>query len=203
MARNKKLFMIVACVAALVIGGAAATMAYFTDTDGATNTFTVGKVGISLDEAEVKTDGTYVTDKTNRVTENEYHLIPGHSYIKDPTVHVDADSEECWLYVTVENQIDDIETKEANKTVAGQMGSKGWTSIDRTINGQTVYAYDAVVKAGENVVVFDNFIIDGNSVTNDNLAPYKDKKIIVTAYAIQKDGFNTAVSAWDAVNGNF
>ena len=44
-------------VAALVVGG---TLAYFTDKGNATNTFTVGNVKITLDEAKVNTDGTPV-----------------------------------------------------------------------------------------------------------------------------------------------
>ena len=60
-------------VAALVVGG---TLAYFTDTKSADNTFTVGNVKITLDEAKVTTDGTPV-EGADRVKANEYHLLPG------------------------------------------------------------------------------------------------------------------------------
>lgn len=49
-----------ACMAAiLVVGG---TLAYFTDTDSATNTFTVGNVKIDLIEQQVNKDGTALED---------------------------------------------------------------------------------------------------------------------------------------------
>ena len=54
---KKKLTLVVTCivlVAAMVIGG---TLAYFTDTKSAENTFTVGDVKIKLDEAVPDGDG--------------------------------------------------------------------------------------------------------------------------------------------------
>jgi len=104
MTMKKKALAVVICVA-MMAAGALATYAYLTDTDSNVNTFTVGKVDITLDEAAVNTDGEYVTDETNRVKGNAYHLLPGHTYIKDPTVTVVGDSEESYvrMIVTVEN----------------------------------------------------------------------------------------------------
>lgn len=81
------------------------TLAYLTDKDTVTNTFTVGSVGLKLDEAEVNPDGTYKTDHDKRVQQNAYHLLPGHTYCKDPTVTVEAGSEDAYvrMIVTVEN----------------------------------------------------------------------------------------------------
>ena len=61
-------------VAVLVVGG---TLAYFTDTKSATNTFTVGDVKIKLDESNVNDpDG-------DRVTSNEvYRHAPRASSIR-------------------------------------------------------------------------------------------------------------------------
>ena len=56
-------------VAVLVVGG---TLAYFTDTKSATNTFTMGNVKIKLDESNVN------DPNGNRVTSNEYTgMLPG------------------------------------------------------------------------------------------------------------------------------
>ena len=41
------------CLCAVLLLGVVGTMAYFTDEDSATNTFTVGKVNILLDEADI------------------------------------------------------------------------------------------------------------------------------------------------------
>lgn len=54
---KKKLTLVVTCVvlvAAMVIGG---TLAYFTDTKDATNTFTVGNVSIDLIESTYHREG--------------------------------------------------------------------------------------------------------------------------------------------------
>lgn len=80
------------CAVLLVAASVLGTMAYLTDTQKVENTFTVGNVSIKLDEAKVDENGTQVVDKDGnpvaRVTENEYKLLPGHTYVKDPTVTV-------------------------------------------------------------------------------------------------------------------
>lgn len=105
MRTRKKVLVLTLCLAALAIGSAIGTMAYLTDHDTVTNTFTVGNVVLKLDEADVKSDGSYETDHDNRVSENTYHLLPGHTYIKDPTVTVGAGSADTYvrMIVKVEN----------------------------------------------------------------------------------------------------
>lgn len=188
MKSKKKVFLTVLCAAALVVASVLGTMAYLTSKVGpVTNTFTVGNVKITLNEAEVDTAGVPV-EGAARVTKNGYKLIPGHTYTKDPTVHVDADSEESWLFVKV---VDEIAGIEDAKTVATQMTEKGWTLVD----GQTnVYAYKDKVTAGQDIKVFENFKIKGDA----DVANFANKTITVEAYAIQADGFDTAAKAWDA-----
>ncbi|MDD6236204.1 MAG: SipW-dependent-type signal peptide-containing protein [Clostridiales bacterium] len=178
------------CAVLLVVTTAMVTMAFLTSTDSVKNTFTVGKVAITLDEAAVKTDGTYKSDVHERVKANEYKLIPGHTYIKDPVVHVDEQSEDCWLFVKLENGLKDVI---ADATIETQMANNGWTLVA----GQTnVYAYNAKVSANEDVEVFKSFTVKG---TATDLSTYKDQKIIVTACAVQADGFDTAAAAFSAV----
>ena len=76
------------------------TVAYLTSTDNVKNTFTVGSVKIDLDEAKVNTDGTAVAP-AERVNANEYKLMPGHTYTKDPTVTVLKGSEESYVRMKV------------------------------------------------------------------------------------------------------
>lgn len=176
------------CAVLLVVSTVFVTMAYLTSkTDVVTNTFTVGKVTITLDEADVKSDGTYESDVNARVDANTYKLIPGHTYIKDPTIHVADDSEECWLFVKVENGLANAEAEGAT-SIASQMAAKGWTKVD----GTDVYAYATKQVAGEDVVVFDTFKIAGTT----DVSRYEKAEIVVTAYAIQADGFATAAAAW-------
>ena len=181
------------CAVLLVVSTVFVTMAYLTSkTDVVTNTFTVGKVTITLDEADVKSDGTYVSNKDARVDANEYKLIPGHTYIKDPTIHVADDSEECWLFVKVENGLANAEASGAT-SIESQMANKGWTKVE----GTDVYAYATKQAAGANVIVFDSFTIAGST----DVSLYEDAKIIVTAYAIQADGFASAAEAWTIAGG--
>lgn len=178
------------CAVLLVVATVCVTMAFLTSTDSVTNTFTVGNVTITLDEADVKTDGTYESNATVRVKANEYKLIPGHTYIKDPTVHVAQGSEDCWLFVQVENGLADAEDAD-QATIAEQMAAKGWTLV----TGETdVYAYSQKQSAGANVGVFDSFTISGTA----DVSAFGNATINVTAYAIQADGFDTAEAAWTA-----
>ena len=196
MKKQKKVLALVLCAVMLVASSVLATMAYLQDSDTVTNTFTVGKVGIVLNEAPVDADGQEVEGA--RVQENAYQLFPGKTYDKDPMVTVDADSEDCWLFVTVDNQIADIEV-EGDTTIAAQMEANGWTLVEGTTD---VYAYEAIKSAGETAVVFENFVIAGG-VDNETLAEYANAKIIVNAYAIQAEGFDTAAEAWAAAEDEF
>lgn len=123
----RKVLVTGACAALLVGASVLTTMAYLTDTEDVINTFTVGKVYIDLDEAKVnngglplatetgdgvvstKTDGYYTdgyyTDKglqsAYRVKKNNYHLLPGHVYYKDPTVTIESGSENCYVWMSM------------------------------------------------------------------------------------------------------
>lgn len=189
----KKILTLMCCAVLLVCISVGATVAYLTSQDTVTNTFTIGNVKITLDEAEVNTDGTYVSNKDNRTDSNEYKLMPGHTYIKDPIVHVDSESENCWLFVKIENEIAAIEDQTA--TIESQMTAKGWTKVEGETN---VYSYEAISTKGANVPVFDTFKIDGTK----DIAGYAGKTIKITAYAVQADGFTTSDAAWTAAVAN-
>ncbi|MBQ8258505.1 MAG: hypothetical protein IJY97_02990 [Clostridia bacterium] len=183
--RTKALLLALSAVL-LVVSTVFATMAYLTSKTGVVkNTFTVGNVTITLDEAKVDEYGVEVTPET-RVTENTYKLIPGHVYSKDPTIHVATGSEDCWLFVKV---VDDIADIQDATTVEDQMTTNGWTEIEAN-----VWAYEETVSAGENVVVFESFTIKGDAAVAD----YNGKTITVVGYAVQADGFDTAAQAWAA-----
>lgn len=192
--------MALALTAALAVGG---TLAYLTSTDEVKNTFTVGDVQIKLDEAKANADGTLDTTATERVKANTYKLLPGHLYTKDPQIHVDANSENCWLFVKVENGIAAIE--DSSNTIAAQMEAKGWSAVTGATN---IYAYRSTVAGGTSVGVFDSFKINGAVIGGAKpetpaagalyLADYANAQIVVTAYAIQADGFETAAAAWTA-----
>lgn len=225
---RKALVMI--CTMALVAClSVAATIAYFTDSDSVTNTFTVGNVEITMDELDTDKD-TITTDnveytvkdangnevKTIRDTANKYHLVPGMTYEKDPTIHVAEDSEDCWLFVKVENGIAAIEAQAEYKdkndaiaqgTIAEQMAAFGWKAVAGTEN---IYAYEKTVGKAVDVPVFKAFKIDGEKTVNvedgktkpegkEDIADYANQTVNVTAYAIQAAGFENSADAWTAL----
>ena len=183
---KKTLTMVLAfvLVAALSVAG---TVAYLTSTTGpVTNTFTVGKIKITLDEAKVDEYG--VKDNPEvRQTENTYKLIPGHNYTKDPTIHVEAGSEPCWLAAKIENGLGDAATITM---------SAGWTQVGTSDIWVYADKVDALEEA-KDVVIFTDFTFGLNA----NPETYKDNKIVVTAYAIQAEGFNNATAAYNATFG--
>lgn len=199
MKTKNKALLLALCAVSLVTASVLGTMAYLTSTDKVENTFTVGSVAITMDETDVDDS----TPNADRDTKNSYKLLPGQEYTKDPTIRVDPTSEDCFLFVKVENDIAAIESKEAGESVAAQMTANGW----KTVEGQTgVYVYvgtaenasdPLAVSASNNIPVFEKIKI-ADSVNGDTLKTYENKTIKVTAYAVQKAGFEnkTAAQIW-------
>lgn len=100
MKTKSKALLLTLCAVLLVAASVLGTMAYLTSTDEVNNTFTVGSVAITLDEAEVDENGTPV-EPAARVKSNEYKLMPGHTYTKDPTVTVEKGSESSYVRMKV------------------------------------------------------------------------------------------------------
>ena len=225
MKKAKKIVALLLCAVLLVCASVAGTLAYLTQqTETVTNTFTVGKVSLGtdadgddlidngLDEAKVNEYGEYVyktDDEGNptqelvaRVIENTYKLIPGHTYVKDPTIHVAAGSEECYLFVKVENGISGIEA--AGDTIAQQMEDNKWDALTGASNASNIYFYEekvSTLSASDvtDIPVFGSFTIDANA----DVSAYADQtiQVQVTAYAVQADGFASAAAAWNATFG--
>lgn len=169
------------------------TIAWLTaETKVVTNTFSVGDVTINLDEAKVTEYG--VVDGTDRVKENSYKLLPGHTYVKDPTVYVETPSEPCYVFVKVVNPIAAIEADatETQKKIAGQMEANNWLPLQGQEN---VYYYNGVVDARtakQTLPVFANFVIKNDA----DVSSYAGTVITVDAYAVQQDGSNSPAEAW-------
>lgn len=207
----RKVLMLVLCAALLVSATVAGTIAYLTDDDAVTNTFAVGKVYINLDEADTSTE-----DATDRTEEgNQYHLLPGQTYVKDPTVTVLKDSEESYvrMLVTVENlaslknafPADEYPDYYNGDVFLLQMLVEGWDNSIWVFEAveDNVYEFryhETVAKAEENTVLeplFTSVVIPGE-IDNEHLAYLSGVEIEVVAQAIQAAGFDTADAAWEA-----
>ena len=187
---NKKILKVLAvavCAVLLVVGSVAGTLAYLTaKTETITNTFTVGKVEIELDESDDAVGA-------------EPKLIPGMTYKKDPTITVVSGSEQCYLFVEVNNGIAGIE---GETTISTQMTDNGWKQlIVNEVAVPNMYYYDGVANAGT-YTVFSNFKVR-ESVTGAEIVNFANAKIDVTAYAVQVEGFGSAADAWEATKATF
>ena len=95
---RKKLLVLSLCVALAAIAIAGASLAYFTDTKSATNTFTVGNVKIDLIESKFHREGndnsgdTSIPDPTHTVTaaDNMKYVTTGHTMFTDDEIKADA-----------------------------------------------------------------------------------------------------------------
>ena len=205
---TKKLVIAVIALSLALVAFASVSLAWLvSSTQTVTNTFTAGKVNITLDESEVDEYG----QNPNGVTTvgNEYKLVPGRTYIKDPTVHVQKESEPCYVYVEVVNPLAEIID---NVTIENQMIAKGWKQISGSNiwyyigTGDTVNANGYEVDARQAQVdldVFEYFIINGDVVTRDNIGTWSARSITITAYAVQTStSFANAEAAWTATFGS-
>lgn len=202
MKTKSKALLLSLCAVLLVVASVMGTMAYLTSTATVTNTFTVGDaVTITLDEVQVNPDGTPVTGAA-RVTENSYKLMPGHKYTKDPTVHVTGG--ECYVFVKVTNGLTGLEAED--NTIEAQMEVNGWKAVTG-VEGLYVYATGSETKtavsgdpAATHLTVFEKFTIKDTAVHGDL---EKAGDIVITAYAVQTDGFEnmTPAAIWTEAFG--
>ena len=208
---KKKILVACLCVALAVLTIAGTTLAYLTSQDTVTNTFTVGNVKITLDEAKVDEMGAPVQG-ADRVKANSYKLIPGHTYAKDPMVTVLKGSEKSYIKMTVTfskaAELDAIfNPNGADMTsIFNGYDSTNWiykgNTKDTTANTRTYEFWykETVAASTDNVALdalFDSITVPG-TITNTQLATIADMTITVNAYAIQADGFATADAAWAA-----
>jgi len=214
----KPLLIVVAMILVCVLS-VFATIAYLTDTSNiATNTFTVGDVEITLDEAKVDLYG--VKDGTNRVADgNEYKLLPNHTYAKDPTVTIVKESEVAYVRMFVEiSDITDVKNAFGSVTIddatyflpqnfVNGWDNTKWLTTNKIVeaNGKAYYEfrYFESVDAREAAVtldaLFDSFTVPG-TVDNDTLDTLDDMEIKVVAQAVQADGFLTVDAAFAALD---
>ena len=151
-------------------------------TDPVVNTFTYGDINITLTET--------------RPANQQAKIIPGVDIEKDPKVTVKAGSEACWLFVKVEEE----GTFVANKVTYSV--ADGWTQGDDTDIPANVYYREvgAVTADTDFYVLNGNKVTVSNSLTKEDIANITQPKLTFTAYAVQKDGMDTAAAAWAAAN---
>ena len=231
MRKRKQVLLTAVCAVLLVATSILGTIAYLTSQATVTNTFTIGNVEIKLEETDVDEDGNVLDEDgnilekddegnyigtPNRTEEgNEYHLIPGKTYLKDPKMTVLKGSEESYIrmILTIHNKTD-VETIINNhkltdySALIGGWDSEKWIYHDYTVDEtedtisfefryyttvEGVVVDDEEKEIEQNVVLeplFTELIVPGE-ITNEELeALYDDDfKMVVEGHAIQKAGF--------------
>ena len=111
---KKKLIAIFLCVALVAIAVVGASLAYFTDTDSAKNTFTVGNVKIDLIESKFHREGNdnsgdlSIPDPTHKVTADDgmKYVTTDHTMFTDEEIKEDAKTyQESYLAVKGQNMV--------------------------------------------------------------------------------------------------
>lgn len=196
--KNRKTVLLAATAAAVIatvgIGG---TLAYFTDADNGTSNLVTGKVDISLSEAP----------------KESIKIMPNQTIALEPTVKVEADSENSYLRVKLDvsydgttsdkNYAQELENALQLQTEHGMeaLGSEnsGW------IKGADGYYYlQESKKPGEQAAVFSQFTVPEDW---NNEIVGKTFQIQVQAEAIQSDYFNAdqdgngVIDSWNDTKG--
>lgn len=240
--KKSKIFLTLASAVLLVAASVMGTLAYLTSTQEVKNTFTVGKVQITLDEAKVnnkgeavKDDGTTTTTLseakrvtglgTNSEATNTYHLLPGHTYVKDPTITVQSGSDEAYVRmlvtVTFEKELDNTTLATNLDSIFTDYNKENWNrekkvAVAENNEQHTVITYEYRYKETVAGKVADSnnekTMVDGDNklpalftdITvpstwdNDMMEAIGGFTIDVVGQAIQADGFADADAAWKA-----
>lgn len=189
---KKKALVSVLSAALVLCFAAGATIAWLKDqTQEVKNTFTVGDVDIAMSET-VGEELQNTDDTTSAIINDTYKMVPGATLSKDPKVIVNAGSEACWLFVTIDKSanFDDFMTFDV---------ADGWTLVD----GETNVYYREVAATGAEAQTFpvikDNTVNVKTDVTKEMLnsltsdtsntssAYFGYPTLTFKAYAVQKD----------------
>ena len=159
------------------VGGTAAWLA--AKSEPIASTFTFGDINITLTETDPQ--------------EGPTKIIPGVDIPKDLRVTVKADSVDCWLFVKVEETgtfvADKVTYSIADDWTRGNGSQIPENVYYREVNGATADSVFSVLK-GDKITVSETLTkADIQNITDEPTLTF-------TAYAVQKEGINTAADAW-------
>ena len=196
MTMRKKLLITIACLSVILCTLVTGTIAWLiADTDPIENKFTPSNISISLTE-----------------TKKDFKMVPGTTFKKDPVVTVAPNSEACYLFVQINENLGAWDalgkafTDYLTYTVAA-----GWESL----NGYVGVYYRTVSTSGNQQdfhVLADDQVTVGTSVTKGMMDMLYNQDgsvkeavlptLTFTAYACQGEGFDSAAAAWTEITTN-
>lgn len=156
------------------------------------NVFTVGDISIALQETDTTLDG------DNNPNTNLYEMGLGQVISKDPTVVVNAHSDDCWLFVEINESANFAEFM----TYAL---ADGWLPLAGHA-GVWYRSVDAADEAQVFPVLLDSTVTVKDTVTLGMLSTLDAATyptLTFTAYAVQRDGaveqLSTPENAWQVL----
>ena len=163
---------LVGCAVLLVVGSVLGTVALLTSKAEVVNSFTYGQVYLYMDETRIAADGVNPVQPAERTTANSYKLLPSYTYVKDPQIRLDAQSEPSYLFVHVNHQLASVEATEGTvdesktyHTIENQMLALGWVKLT---GNDELTGYDKINGDSNNAV----YVYCGlNSEGNPNSVP--------------------------------
>lgn len=166
--RNKNKTLVLVLSLMLVIGCVAGgTLAWLTaQSNKVVNTFSTSDIDVQLTE-----------------TEQNYKMIPGWTIAKDPEAKVTSSSEDCYLFIKVEES-DNFSTY-MDYAIDSQ-----WTALDAT-NNPGVY-YIKIDEDSEKNVAY-NILGEGTSTYNEVVYTWADDQVLVKP-TVTKTMMNTAAN---------
>ena len=160
------------------------------ESESSVSTFTLGDININL---------------TGESESQPLKIIPGVKIERSLKVTVEPNSEACWLFVKVEGTNwshfpDANGTAKVSYSVAG--GTSGWTALN---NHPGVYYREVSAEAAQRGDAYDvNCNVTVSQMLTkaevDSIASGTQPKLSFTAYAVQRDGIDDAVRAWEVAN---
>lgn len=201
---GKKIAAILLAIILLIGCAVGGTIAWLMDTSATvTNTFSVGNIDIELKET---------------VEADSFKILPGTEQTKDPVVTVKENSEDCYVFLQVE-EVNNEAAKDSNgvvthKYVTWEIDPAVWTKLNENGNITTYYATanytgdaaeDYNVLSGTKVTYRNSLtkeMIDKLYTAEGAIDTAKQPKLNFKAFAVQKEAGNDAAAAWSNVPVN-
>lgn len=154
------------------------------------NVFTVGNINAELAE-----------------TATAFKIVPGVDITKDPVATVEANSEECYLFVklTEENWPAFTEAGSSTRKVKYEIAD-GWTKLEDGVYYREIPKKDTDqafhVLQNDKVTVSSTLTKKEANDIADAIKTTGAPKLTVAVYAVQKEGMGSADKAWETAKAN-
>ena len=209
--RKKKLITLSVVMGIVVMVAAGSTIAYFTDTKDATNTFEMGDVEIKLDETDIDNP-----DSRTEEGNNYSDLAPGQVVTKDPIIY-NTGSKDAYVRakVTVKDWVSECAKYFPDASAYGEADYKntlslligsddnatglesGWSIEGAKKNdaGDVTFTlkYDGTLASGKQTTIFQQVQIPERMENDESFGD-----IVITGQAIQTQGFDSWEEAFAA-----